>query len=142
MAVARTGSRVDACGIGSMGSDGNLQHRTEVFDGAIASGEVLASKGVLTIPGECQITEIRVARSHAVGGGIVYRDLAPGGTTPAWTAYSQTYSSAATEVRVGTKADNLHFQETTTPREFGFQASGAQADTECRVVLSITFSNI
>ena len=99
MANARTGSRVDACGIGSMGSEGNLQHRTEVFDGDIAASEVLASKGVLTIPGECQITEIKVAKSMAVAGRLVYRDLVPGGGEPAWTN-GPTIPSAAGEAEV------------------------------------------
>ena len=145
MAEPRTGARLRNGYIGTMGSDGALQHRTEVFLGNIANDEALESAAVLTIPGECQIHNMIVAHNAAFGTTpkLQYRDH-PTGASPGNWQDVDTIPVAVGQREVGHMADDRHLMGTTTPREFRlkFTGAGISGNTAAKTVVSIVFSNL
>ena len=149
MANPRTGSRLEAGHIGTMGSDGSLQQRTEVFTGAIAVGETMESPAVLTVPGECQIHEITVSNATALkaNASLRYRDCPTGAAKTAPIVYATIQGASIGEQKIGHKADAVHMHETTVPREFflvggGTATGAAESGVNQRLVVSIVFSNL
>lgn len=151
MAKSRTVLRQEAANtytINTIGSEGDLQHRSEVFTGSTSAGEELESPQVLLVPGQSQIFEIKLAANPIlipttsnpikVQSRIHFTGRSPG----VWTDV-ETLTAGFSEAEIGDKSQgSVFFNESVFPREFRVLMSAAQSNATRRIVLSIKFSNI